>query len=212
MFKDRKQAGQLLAAKLVNLKRENPVVLVVPRGGAIVGAEIAQELAAPMDVVISRKIGAPQNPEVAIGAVTPDGEVLYNRQLMTMLKVNEQQLAEEIASAKTELARRLEVYRQNRIPQAWQGRTVILVDDGIATGFTVAATVDYIRRQQPSKLILAVPVAPVETAQAMRSRVDELVCLIEAEVFYAVGQFYQEFQQTEEQEVLAVLQKYATED
>lgn len=209
MFKDRKDAGEQLAERLGNLRGENPIVVVVPRGGVSVGAEIAKVLGVPIEVVISRKIGSPFNPEVAIGAVTPDGEVMLNQRFMKAYHVEERHLKLEISAAKEELLRRLKLYRQGQEPCSWEGRTVILVDDGIATGFTIAATIEYIKRQKPQKLILAIPVAPLEVAEDFRTKVDELVCLIAAEDFYAVGQFYQQFNEVPDHEVLALLKQYS---
>lgn len=206
MFTDRKDAGQRLANELTKLSGDKPVVVAVPRGGVIVGAEIARVLKASLDVVISRKIGSPYNPEVAIGAVTPDGEVMLDHRLMKAFNLKKKDLEREISSAQKELIRRLETYRRDRVSLSWKDRTIILVDDGIATGFTLSATIEYVRRQQPKKIILAVPVAPAEVVENMQKKVDELVCLIPAEEFYAVGQFYLDFSQTEDAQVLTALQ------
>ncbi len=209
MFNNRKDAGEKLAERFIELRGENLSVVVVPRGGVVVGAEIAKTLGVPLEVVISRKIGSPFNPEVAIGAVTPDGEVMLNQRFMKAYNVEQRHLKPEIAAAKEELRRRLELYRQGQEPCSWEGRTIILVDDGIATGFTISATIEYIKRQRPQKLILAIPVAPIEVAEDFRTKVDDVVCLIAAEDFYAVGQFYQQFNEVQDQEVLALLKQYS---
>lgn len=210
MFKDRKDAGRRLAIELGKLQIERPIIVAVPRGGVMVGAEIAQAMHAPLDVVISRKIGTPYNPEVAIGAVTPDGKVILDQKLMQAFNLKQQDLESEISSARRELTRRLESYRQGRVTLPWKDRSIILVDDGIATGFTLLATIEYVRSQQPKRIILAVPVAPVEVAELMNAKVDDLVCLIKAEDFYAVGQFYQNFEQNEDNEVLTALKQLST--
>lgn len=207
MFMDRKDAGRRLAGELAKLHGERPIVVAVPRGGVIVGAEIARVLEAPLDVVISRKIGSPYNPEVAIGAVSPDGEVMLDHRLMNSFNLEKQDLEKEISTARQELVRRLATYRQGRESLPWKDRTIVLVDDGIATGFTLSATIEYVRRQQPEGIILAVPVAPAEVVEEMKKKVDELVCLIPSEEFYAVGQFYLDFSQTEDAEVLTALKQ-----
>ncbi|MHB8984291.1 MAG: phosphoribosyltransferase [Carboxydocellales bacterium] len=207
MFADRRDAGVKLAIELEKLSVQRPIVIAVPRGGIIVGAEIARSLHAPLDVVISRKIGTPGNPEVAIGAVTPDGEVVFNQQLMKAYKFTPQDLDKEISIAIQELGSRLKRYSMGKRSLDWKDRTVILVDDGIATGFTLAATIEYVRKQQPAGIILAVPVAPAVVAKEMQTKVDQLICLITAEKFYAVGQFYEDFDQTEDAEALRLLQQ-----
>lgn len=210
MFADRRDAGVKLAIELEKLSVQRPIVIAVPRGGIIVGAEIARSLHAPLDVVISRKIGTPGNPEVAIGAVTPDGEVVFNQRLMKAYKFTPQDLDKEISIAIQELGSRLKRYSMGKRSLDWKDRTVILVDDGIATGFTLAATIEYVRKQQPAGIILAVPVAPAVVAKEMQTKVDQLICLITAEEFYAVGQFYENFDQTEDAEALSLLQQLGT--
>lgn len=181
------------------------MVLGVPRGGVIVAAEVAKALNAPLDVIISRKIGAPFNPELAMGAVAPDGTVLYDERLMGVFGVKREGLEEEVARQLEEIRRRERLYRGGRKPPEYEGRTVIVIDDGIATGFTLMAALRSISRHRPKKLVLAVPVAPPEVLARLNSEVDEVVCLETPEEFYAVGQFYSDFRQTTDQEVVTAL-------
>ncbi|MEW6662466.1 MAG: phosphoribosyltransferase [Bacillota bacterium] len=204
LFKDRREAGEKLAARLKGLG-DKVLVLAIPRGGVVVAAPVARVLNAPLDVIIPRKVGAPINPEVAIGAVTQDGYVLWNEELMGRLGLNEADMQPAVEETLQEIKRRLLFYRGDSPPPVIQGKTVILVDDGIATGFTVKAALRSIARQEPSWLILAVPVAPAEVIPEMAAEVDEVVCLASPEPFYAVGQFYEDFDQTTDKEVCWLL-------
>lgn len=180
-------------------------MLGVPRGGVIVAAEVAKDLKAPLDVIISRKIGAPFNPELAMGAVAPDGTVLYDERLMGVFGLKREALEEEVARQLEEIRRRERLYRGERKPPEYEGRTVIVIDDGIATGFTLRAALRSIGRHRPKKLVLAVPVAPPEVLAGLGGEVDEVVCLETPDEFYAVGQFYSDFSQTTDQEVVTAL-------
>lgn len=180
-------------------------MLGIPRGGVIVAAEVARELGAPLDVVISRKVGVPSNPELAVGAVAPDGSVLYDETLLRLLGLEKTALQKPADREMKEIVRRLRLYRGEREPARCRGRTVIVVDDGIATGLTLQAAIKSLRRLDPSHLVLAVPVAPSEPVARLRSEVDKLVCLQAPEIFYAVGQFYRDFSQTTDEEVVAAL-------
>ncbi|HHW41232.1 MAG TPA: phosphoribosyltransferase [Syntrophomonadaceae bacterium] len=205
LFQDRQTAGRQLAEKLLKYQGKDLLVLGVPRGGVIVAAEVAKALAAPLDVIISRKIGAPFNPELALGAVAPDGTVLYDERLMNLLGLGRGDLQEQVSRQLEEIRRRQKLYRGEREPLSYSGRTVIVVDDGIATGFTLRAALRSISRHGPGKLVLAVPVAPPEVVDKFRHEVDEVVCLETPEEFYAVGQFYKDFRQTSDEEVVAAL-------
>jgi len=205
VFSDRKEAGRRLAEKLLKFKNQNPLVLGIPRGGVVVAGEVASALEAPLDVIIPRKIGAPFNEELAVGAVAPDGTVLYDENALRCLGLDEKMLQKQISRALDEIKRRLRLYRGDEEPLACKGRTVIVVDDGIATGFTVQAALRSLRRQAPARLVLAVPVAPREGAARLKPVVDEFVCLLIPEVFYAVGQFYENFRQTADEEVISIL-------
>ncbi len=209
-FLDRRDAGRRLAEALAFLRgRKELLILAVPRGGVVVGAEVARALQAPLDVVIARKIGAPGNPELAIGAVAADGTVVLDSDLVQSLGVSEQYIQRATERERAEIARRLRAYRDDRPPPQVAGRTVVLVDDGVATGATTLAAIRSLRKQAPRELILAVPVGPPETITTLSREVDRMVVLSTPEVFWAVGAFYDTFDQTTDQEVIALLNEFA---
>lgn len=206
IFEDRHEAGRLLAERLRFLKgKKDLIVLAIPRGGVVVGSEIARSLDVPLDVYITRKIGAPYNPELAIGAIASDGTLLLDRSLASRLGVSEEYIQAQTTREKEEIERRLAQYRGGHPPLELKGKRVILVDDGIATGATIEATINALRKSEPEELILAVPVAPQETVERLKKRVDRLVCLHAPEVFWAVGAFYARFDQTSDEEVISLL-------
>jgi putative phosphoribosyl transferase len=205
IFTNRQDAGKKLAAKLLEYQEKQPVILGIPRGGVVVAAEVAKELDAPVDLIIPRKIGAPSNRELAVGAVAPDGTTVFDERALSFLELQETDLEEEIARQNAEIERRTTAYKGNRRPLSLQGKTVILVDDGIATGLTAKAALQSVRKQKPESLVLAVPVASMEAAALLKKDVDEFICLLVPEVFYAVGQFYDDFSQTTDEEVAAAL-------
>jgi predicted phosphoribosyltransferase len=204
-FSDRADAGQRLAERLLPLASESPVVVGLPRGGVPVAAEVARALDAPLDLLAVRKLGAPHNPEYGIGAVAEDGTKVIDAEAVAVLGLNGGDL-EEIADREgAELARRVSLYRRERPPLDLAGRTVIVVDDGVATGVTDTAAARAVRHRRPRRLVLAVPVCPPESAARLRGEVDELVCLVEPELLYGVGQWYDDFSQVTDDEVLAAL-------
>ncbi len=210
MFTDRRDAGRRLAARLQHLQKPDAVVIGIPRGGVIVAAEVAAALNAPLDVIVPRKIGAPFNPELAVGAVAPDGTIFYDEALISYAGIDRQDLEQQAARELQEIGRRLSVYQVARsggsgAAPEYRGRTVILVDDGIATGYTVQAALLSLRQQKPGRLVLAAPVSPPDSLARLRPDADEIICLLVPEDFYAVGQFYQDFHQTTDQEVIAAL-------
>lgn len=206
MFADRKEAGAALAAELEKRGIENGVVMAIPRGGVVVGAEIARRLQLPLDLIIPRKIGAPQSPEMAVGAVTQDGTAIIDHSILKRLGLDENDLAGKIEQEVREIKRRMHKYRGSGDYPDHTGKEIILVDDGVATGSTVLAAIRSLYKLfQPSKLILAVPVAPPEVMARLREEVDEAVCLEEPEIFYAVGQFYQDFKQVSDREVTEII-------
>jgi putative phosphoribosyl transferase len=212
MFENRESAGRLLAKRLEHLKDQNPVVLALPRGGVPIGAEVARELQAPLDLIIVRKLGAPFQPELAIGAVV-DGqqpEILVDPQFMELAAVPKSYVAAEAKRQFAEIARRQSVYLGGRAALPVAGRTAIVVDDGIATGSTVRAALRAIRRRGPARLVLAIPVAPAETVAALRPEVDELVCLDTPEPFDAIGLHYHHFPQMTDEEVIDLLRRAET--
>ncbi len=206
-FTDRRQAGQRLAAMLLRYKAENPLVLAIPRGGVPVGIEVAKALGAPLDLVLVRKIGVPFQPELAAGAVV-DGEhteTVWNRDILEALEVTEDFFKTEVARQLDEIDRRRKTYLGSRPRPRITGCTAIVVDDGIATGATVRAALIAVRRNSPKRLILAVPVAPPDTVDSLRKDVDELICLEAPEPFRAIGEFYIDFAQLEDADVVDLL-------
>lgn len=204
-FRDRREAGQRLAQRLANLRKESPVVFGIPRGGVPVAAEIARHLDAELDVVVARKLGAPGHAELAIGAVTADGERYLNREIIDLLEVDDAYL-DQITREQGEDARRREQrFRQGRPPPDLKDRTAILVDDGLATGATMRAAARSLRKRGPGRLVVAVPVGSREACAALREDADEVVCLAQPDPFYAIGLYYQHFEQVEDPEVLRLL-------
>ncbi|CCO08333.1 phosphoribosyltransferase [Desulforamulus hydrothermalis] len=208
MFENRMAAGQKLAIALQETNRPADIVIAIPRGGVVVGHQVARALGIPLDIIIPKKVGAPQNPEVAVGAVTQDGTAIYHQELLSRLGLSEKQLQPAVQKIIDEINRRTAAYRNNRPGANLAGRHVIVVDDGIATGFTILAALQSIKNSGCQSVTLAVPVAPPETVQRLAKEVDHLVCLVSREPFYAVGQFYLDFSQVKDDEVIAVLQQY----
>ena len=210
MFTNREEAGLQLAQRLLHLRAQepdDPVVLGLPRGGVVIAALIAEALDAPLDVLVVRKLGAPGQPELALGAVT-DGDRpqhIFNQRLIRTLRVGEEYLGTEIEQQLAEVRRRQTLYRSGRAGEPVAGRWVIVADDGIATGATVRAGIQALRQGDVRRMVLAVPVAPAETAQALGAEVDDFVCLEAPVVFTAVGAFYEDFRQTTDDEVIALL-------
>ncbi|MBM4431248.1 MAG: phosphoribosyltransferase, partial [Chloroflexi bacterium] len=189
-FEDRRQAGELLAKELTWLQGQTDVIVLgIPRGGVVVAYEVAQALHAPLDVYIARKIGAPYNPELAIGALASDGAQVLDQKLIAQLGVTDNYLQKEIEHQREEIKRRWAAYRGNRPEPQLEGKNVILVDDGVATGATVLASLRALRQRKPGQLILAVPVGPEETIQQLSQEADRVVCLYVPDVFWAVGAF-----------------------
>lgn len=208
MFKDRIDAGQKLANRLEKeYEKGDAVVLAIPRGGVVVGDQVARILQLPLDIVIPRKIGAPDNPELAIGAVAP-GTTIINEQLVADLEVPQEYIQAEAERQKREISRRMRDYLGNRIPPEIRGKTSIIVDDGVATGFTALAAIASVKSQHPKKTVLAVPVASTEAYKRLKKEVDEIVCLRVESLFFAVGQFYEDFEQTTDAEVVNILKNY----
>ncbi len=203
-FADRVEAGKKLASELKRYSG-NAVVLAIPRGGVVVGYEIAHELHVPMDIIVPRKIGAPQNPELAIGAVTEDGTIILDQQLIEYLRVSESYIREETQRQQLEIKRRLTFYRKNITFPNLKDRNVIIVDDGIATGATIQAALSSIRKKNPKSVVIAVPVAPPSTINALKRQADHVVCLFTPTSFSAIGQFYRDFAQTSDDEVIKLL-------
>ena len=206
MFQDRAEAGRRLAEALAHLGREDAVVLAIPRGGVQVGAEVARMWGWPLDIVIPRKVRAPGNQELGLGAVAPGVRVLDER-MVRALRVSPEYLEKEIAVEEEEIRRRSEAYHAGRPPVDLQGKVAVVVDDGVATGGTATAAVRWARAQGAARVILAVPVAPAEALANLAKEADEVVCLATPEPFYAVGQWYASFPQIPDQEVVRMLRE-----
>lgn len=209
MFRDREQAGKLLAKAVAKLGLTDIVVLAIPRGGVPVAREVASALGAPLDLVITRKIGAPGNPEFAIGAVTQDGEAMLNDETVREMRLSESYVERETRHQFNEIRERMKKYRGDRPFPKIEGKTVVIVDDGIATGSTTRAAIASVRKMKPSRIILATPVAPKETLRELSTLVDQVVCLDTPQVFYAIGEFYENFEQVEDDEVRRILESVA---
>lgn len=204
-FKDRKDAAEELSKKLLKYKdQKNTLIIALPRGGVVVGARIAELLNLPLDIVAPRKIGAPDNKELAIGAICGDVSVLKN-ELIFELGVDDDYIKKTIEEEKKESQRRMQVYRAGRPPLALKDKIIIIVDDGIATGATMEASLKYIQKLKPKKIILAVPVAPKSSIEYFQKIADEVICLYIPYDFMAIGQFYENFQQTSDNEVLSLM-------
>ena len=209
MFRDREDGARQLAVPLKGRALRNPLVLAIPRGGVVTGAVLARELHADLDVVLSRKLRASHQPELAIGAIGEDGQIYLN-EYAKELQLSESYLAEERSRQMAEIERRQKLIR-NVLPAApIQGRTIILTDDGIATGSTMIAALHVVKSQQPHEVIVAIPVAPPERIQELRGLCDEVICLLKPQYFMAVGQFYQTFQTVEDLQVVEILRKIKT--
>jgi putative phosphoribosyl transferase len=206
-FADRRAAGRLLARQLLKFKPERPLVLALPRGGVPVAYEVASQLDADLDLLLVRKIGAPHHPEFGIGAVI-DGDnpqILINRDVADQLRVPSGYIHNEAHRQLREIERRREQYFGGRRPIPVAGRTVIVVDDGIATGSTIRAALRAIRQKKPARLILAVPVGAPDSLLSLNSECDEIVCLLTPDPFHAVGAHYDDFTQTTDEEVKRLL-------
>jgi predicted phosphoribosyltransferase len=206
-FRDRREAGRQLADALKGYRARRPFILAIPRGGIVVGYEVALGLDAPLDVVVPRKLRAPYNPELAVGAVAHDGSVYVDSPLVSSLRIPEDYLKEETAAQLEEIRRRMTVYRGDRPQPDVSGRAAIVVDDGIATGSTMIAALRAVRGMGPAAVVAGIPVAPPEGVESLRPESDDVVCLYTPTLFYAVGQFYDDFAQTTDDEVVALLHR-----
>src|SRR6202051_1009491 len=208
LFRDRRDAGRLLAEKLAAYaNRPDALVLALPRGGVPVAYEVARALGAPLEVFVVRKLGVPGYEELAMGAVATGGVRVLNDQLIERLGIPEQMIDAVAARELQELARRERRYRGGRPPPDVRGRTVILVDDGLATGATMHAAIEALRQQKPTRTVVAVPTASPETCEEMKTKADDVICAITPEPFQAVGRWYQDFLQTTDEEVEALLSR-----
>ena len=208
VFADRVEAGERLGLALAGRLGPDAVVLAIPRGGVIVGEAVARAIGAPLDVVVPRKIGAPGNPELGLGAIAPGVRVLDPR-MVAGLGVSDEYLEREIAAQESEIERRQHAYREGRPPVAVRGQVAVVVDDGVATGGTAIAALRWAREQGATRVILAVPVAPRQALARLAAEADEVVVLETPEPFFAVGEWYRDFDQTSDREVVSALARSA---
>ncbi len=207
LFADRQEAGERLADKLLHFKDKNPLILAVPRGGLTVAEPVLKKISGELDLIITRKIGAPYQPELAIGAVTGDGFVMLNEDILSRVSADKKYIEKAVAEEVEEIKRRLKAYRGERPAPALDNRIVILIDDGVATGYTLLAALRSLQEKKPGRLVLAVPVGPPDTFKKLQQEVDELVYIEAPANFAAVGQFYRRFDQVSDAEVSAVLKR-----
>lgn len=209
LLSDRVTAGRLLAKKLLRYKNEDPVVLALPRGGLPVAAPIASELGAPLDIVVARKIGHPDNPELAIGAVSARGTLVLNERLLAVVRIPRETI-DRLAAEQRRVAENREAnLRSNRPMVPIEGRTAILVDDGVATGTTLRAAIADVREQHPRRLVVAAPVIAPDTLVELRKLADDVVYLSAPYGFQAISQFYMSFPQVSDEEAKAILRQFA---
>jgi predicted phosphoribosyltransferase len=207
LFKDRQEAGELLARELAEYRSRKVVVLGIPRGGIIVARELARALRAELDIVLAHKLRTPGRVELAMGSVAEDGRLFLNEEVVRGLGVAEAYIQQEKALQMAEIRRRIELFRRvcPKVPLA--GRTVIVTDDGVATGATTQAALWAVRLENPEKLIAALPIGPEDTIRRLAEDVDEMLCLRTPPLFAAVGQFYMRFEPVEDEEVLEILEE-----
>jgi len=211
LFRDRFEAGQILGQLLTaNLQNRKPIVLALPRGGVPVGFEVARALNAELDVFLVRKLGVPGHEELAMGAIASGGVRVLNERLIRELGLSSLIIDRVTAKEQQEIERRERLYREGRPPLPVAKRTVIVVDDGLATGATMLAAAQALRAQQPERIIVAVPVAAPQTCEEFRQHVDEVVCAATPDPFYAVGVWYEDFSQTSDAEVRELLERAAS--
>lgn len=206
MFKDRTEAAEKLAKKLEWLRNENPIILAIPRGGVVTGDVVAKTLGVKLDVIVSRKVGAPNNPELAIGAVVHDGSFFPNSDIIDTLGIPKRYIEQEISEQLKEIDRRLIKFRGSK-EYDLKGKTVVLVDDGIATGATMFVAIEWVKKQNPKRIVVAIPVGPRDTIEKLMA-VAEVVVLDAPVFFNAVGEFYEVFEQVEDYRVVEIMSTY----
>lgn len=205
LFADRSDAGRQLALRLEEYKKTQPLVLALPRGGVVVGYEVATYLHAPLEVIVSRKVGIPYNPELGIGAVSEEGVLLLNTKTLSELTIPVKETERVITREEKELTRRIELYRGGKSLPTFEGKTVILVDDGVATGVTAQAAIKVIRKHTPRKLVCAVPICARDTSRIIAREVDAFICLHSPDFMQAIGLYYKNFKQVTDEEVVDLL-------
>ncbi len=207
-FKDREDAGKRLAEKLFKYKEEKPLVLALPRGGVPIGFEVAKALGAPLDTIVARKIGAPSNPELGVGAIAPSGVLIFNSELLQFLGLKKEDLQETIKKEKEEMERRITAYQSGQWSKNLSAETLIVVDDGLATGVTARAALKSAKiAYQPKKLIFVSPVCAEDSLESLKFYADEIICILKPENLTAIGEWYENFPQISDKEVLYYLDK-----
>jgi predicted phosphoribosyltransferase len=204
-FTDRNDAGRRLADQLERFRDADPIVLALPRGGIPVGYEVARHLGAPLEVFLVRKLGTPGREELAMGAIASGGAIVLNEDVIDLLGITGDEIEKAAVAQAAELKRREARYRQGRPLPSVSGRTVLVVDDGLATGSTMRACVRALRQLHPERIVVAAPVGAAHTCNELREEADEVVCLMSPEPFYAIGQFYEDFAQLSDEEVESIL-------
>lgn len=208
LFKDRTDAGKQLAAALSQYTdKENTIVLALPRGGVPIGYEVAKALHLPLDVFLVRKLGLPWQPELAMGAIALGGIIVYNQDVLSQVDLTQSDIDTVIQKEQKILDERNNKYRSGKAPLQVTGKTIILVDDGIATGATTRAAIKALKQEEPKKLVVAIPLAPPDTYQTICDESDEVICLEKPDPFYAIGAWYEHFDQTSDEEVIELLSK-----
>ena len=206
IFRNRSEAGKLLAGELTAYANSSEVlVLGLPRGGVPVAFEVAKALCAPLDICLVRKLGVPGHKELAMGAIATGDVIFINKDVVQWLGISQEAIEKVIAAERRELQRRERVYRPHQLAANVQGKTIILIDDGIATGSTIRAALTTLRQQQPQKIVVAIPVAPPDICHSLKAEVDELVCLLTPESLCAIGLWYEDFAQTTDEQVRQLL-------
>lgn len=207
IFRDRLDAGERLAGLLSDYEGERTAVIAIPRGGVEVGYVVASKLSSPLEVTVPRKIGSPADPELAVGAVAEDGTIYIDEEVSKMIGIRDDWIRIEAERELQEVKRRIEVYREGKPLPSLKGYTILLVDDGIATGATIIATARFLRKLEPEKLVIAAPVAPPEAVPKLSREADDLRFVETPSPFFAIGQFYQDFSQLSDAQVLEYLSR-----
>ena len=205
-FKDRADAGRKLVAHLQHYKNNpNAIVIGLPRGGVVPAYEVAKALNLPLDIIVARKIASPAQPELALGAISQEGFTFFDQKLLNMMSLKKEGLKDVVYAQRPEAKRRLTLYRGNRAPLELENKIAILVDDGLATGATMMASITSARYLKAQKIVVAIPVSPPETLEKIKAEVDEIVCLATPSVFWGVGAFYESFAQVEDNQVISLM-------
>ncbi|AOR23728.2 phosphoribosyltransferase [Clostridium taeniosporum] len=207
MFINRKDAGEKLSIRLKKFKDQNPIILAIPRGGIVTAYDTIKKYGFQWDLIIPRKIGSPNNKEIAIGAISLDGTYLLNEKYIDALNISKEYIEKEMCNQTEEIKKRLNKYKGNEKFPNVKDKTVIIIDDGIATGFTIQAAINSIKKHDAKKIILAIPVASQSIISLLEKIVDEVICIFVPYEFYAVGSYYENFEQTTDEEVFNIIHK-----